>query len=86
MMMKEREENEKKTRVDDFMHYYNQLEFNEKRFCPDFIIMLVVEYRSNSIKNRASFALSIGKKRNFFSPINRKKRPPSLLLDNPKYI
>ena len=51
MMMKEQEkEEEKKTRVDDFMHYYNQLKFNEKRFCPDFIIMFLVEYRSNSIE------------------------------------
>ena len=53
MMMKEREKeekNEKKTRVDDFMHYYNQLKFNEKRCCPDFSIMFLVEYRSNSIE------------------------------------
>jgi hypothetical protein len=41
MMMKERK---KKPRVDDFMHYCNQLEFNEKRFWPDFIKMFVFEY------------------------------------------
>ncbi len=44
MMMKERERKRKKTRVDDFMHYCNQLEFNEKKFCSDFIIMFLVEY------------------------------------------
>jgi hypothetical protein len=51
--MKEREKeekNEKKTRVDDFMHHHNQLKFNEKRFCPYFIIISLVEYRSNSIE------------------------------------
>ena len=50
MMMKEQKKTKKKTHVNDFMHYYNQLEFKEKSFCPDFIIMLVVEYRSISIK------------------------------------
>jgi hypothetical protein len=53
MMMKEQEKSlkkQKKTHVDNFMHYYYQSELDQKRICQGFITMFSIEYRSNRIE------------------------------------